>query len=402
MNNTSVETQSATILIVDDMPENLQLLRELLTAQGYVVRAAPNGERALTFAQATPPDLILLDIKMPGMDGYQVCERLKAEARTRDIPVLFLSALDAVHDKINAFTVGGVDYIAKPFQAKEVLARVNTHLTLRNLQKNLEQKNVQLQQEIDRRTQAEEELRTLNQQLHEANASKDKFFSIIAHDLRSPFTGLIGITEAIIENPDRYTKDQIHTRITRLHTSSENVYALLTNLLTWSRLQQGLMDCVPEEFSLALLVERNVRLLAANADQKQIPLRNLVPKETMAYADPKMVDAVIRNLLSNAVKFTQAGGTIELSVQSHGDVIEVAIADTGIGMDQAQIEKLFRIEVKESRKGTAGEEGTGLGLILCKELVEKNGGKIWVESEVGKGTTFTFTLPQVPLTVAQT
>jgi signal transduction histidine kinase len=400
---------NANILIVDDTPNNLRLLEEMLSEQGYTVRAALNGPRALSTVQITPPDLILLDIKMPDMDGYEVCKQLKADERTRDISVIFISALQDVTDKVKGFSLGAVDYITKPFQPEEVLARVKTQLTLRNLQKGL-------QQEIARRRQAEEELRTLNQQLKEANqqleetnqqlqevnqqlqkanASKDKFFSIIAHELRNPFTALIGLTEAIVEEIEFYSKDQIKDKINRLHTNSERVYALLTNLLTWSRLERGLIECKPETFSLADVTERSIRLFASNAGRKQTTLRNLVPHGTTAYAEPKMIDTIIRNLISNALKFIEPGGTIEVSIpRQDEEFVEIAVSDTGIGMSQQQIEKLFRIEQKTSKKGTAGEEGTGLGLILCKELVEKNSGRIRVESEVGKGSQFMVSLPR--------
>jgi len=389
MSDTHTEVPKKTILVVDDTPANLRLLTGLLTERGYTVRPAPNGALALGFVRSTPPDLILLDIKMPGMDGYEVCKQLKADERTRDIPVIFISALNEVVDKVKGFEVGGVDYITKPFQPDEVLARVKTHLTLRNLQKSL-------QQEIIKRKQAEEDLRELNQQLRKANASKDKFFSIIAHDLRSPFTGLIGLTGAIMETIDIYSKDKIKEKIGRLHTFSEKVYDLLTNLLAWSRLQRGIMEYEPEEISLVNIAERNVYLFASDAEQKRIMLRNQVPKGMMAYADRKMVDTVIRNLISNALKFTDADGTIEVSTRQDENSVEIAVSDTGIGMSQEGINNLFQIDVKYTRAGTAGEEGTGLGLILCKELVEKNEGTIQVESEVGKGTTFTFTLPRMP------
>jgi signal transduction histidine kinase len=268
-----------------------------------------------------------------------------------------------------------------------VLARVETHLTLRNLQQRLQEHNVQLQQEIARRKQVEEELQ-------EANASKDKFFSIIAHDLRSPFTSLIGLTETLVEDFDLYGKDKIKAMISLLHKSSKTVYTLLTNLLEWSRLERDLIECVPEDISIAGIADQNIRLLKTGAEHKQITLRNLIPEETRAYADENMVNTIMRNLLSNALKFTESGGTVDMSLQHRNkDVVEIAVSDTGVGMSQENMEKLFRIDVKFTKTGTAGEEGTGLGLILCKELIEKNGGKIKVESEEGKGTTFRFTLP---------
>jgi signal transduction histidine kinase len=392
--NHHMDFPKANILIVDDTPENLRLLMGILNKQEYEVRPALDGLHALSTAYMDPPDLILLDIRMPGMDGYEVCERLKADPRTREIPVLFISGLNSTLDKVKAFSVGALDYITKPFQPEEVVARVKTHLSLRCLHQRLQEDNTQLRQEITRRQQAEEELRSLNQQLQEANASKDTFFSIIAHDLRNPFIGLLGLTEAIVENFDCYPPDKVKAMMSRLHLSSKKLYALLTNLLTWSRLHRGLMDYEPEEIPIDGIVTHNVRLFASNAEQKQITLTNLVPEKTAAYGDIKMVDMIIRNLISNALKFTEAGGMVDICAQKNQHVIEIAVSDTGIGMNQACLDTLFRIEAKCGRTGTAGEEGTGLGLLLCKELVEKNGGKIWVESEVRNGSTFRFTLPR--------
>lgn len=203
------------------------------------MRLAPGGLLVLRSLQNDLPDLILLDIKMPEMDGFAGCARLKADERTRDIPVIFISALGEEQDKGRGFEAGGVDYVTKPFHAGEVLARVETHLKMRRLQQCLEA-------EVTRRTQAEEELRVLNdrlvetnQQLQTVNASKDTFFSIIAHDLRNPFMTLPGLSEAMIENLEHYPLDKLTHFLRLIHTSAENTYALLTNLLTWSRLERG-------------------------------------------------------------------------------------------------------------------------------------------------------------------
>lgn len=389
-----------TILVVDDTPENVRLLLGILAEHGYKVRPATDGAFALQSVWTTPPDLILLDVKMPGMDGYEVCRQLKADERSREIPIIFLSALGNVEDKVKGFTVGGVDYITKPFQAEEVLARVSTHLALRHLQQHL-------QQEVVRRTQAEEELRTLNeqlqqanqqlattnQQLQEANASKDTFFSIIAHDLRNPFSTLIGLTEAMLEGIDNYRRDRLKHFLERLHSTAENTYALLTNLLTWSRLQRGVFDYMPDFIPIYEIVTRIVSLSATGAEHKQIQINNLVPSGTLAYADLQMTETVIRNLVSNALKFTPVGGTITISSQQTKETIEIAVSDTGIGMTPENLATLFRIDVRSTHQGTAGEEGSGLGLILCKELAAKNGGDIRVESELNRGSRFIIELP---------
>jgi signal transduction histidine kinase len=228
------------------------------------------------------------------------------------------------------------------------------------------------------------------------NASKDKFFSIISHDLRSPFNVMLGFSQLIDENADRYSKAEIKTKVGKLRTSAEQLYALLENLLTWSRIQRGAMEYDPGNVDINEIVEDNIDLFTSRAEQKQITLRNFIAQETMVYADANVVSTVLRNLLSNAMKFTSSGGTIDVSAQPHGEqFLEVAVADTGMGIKEEDFSKLFRIDVQYTHVGTAGEKGTGLGLNLCKDLVEKNGGIIRFESEIGKGTTFKFTLPKL-------
>lgn len=392
-----METPSkGTILAVDDTPENLGVLFDYLDQVGFTVLLVQNGKNALKQAEENQPDIILLDIMMPDIDGFEVCRRLKANEATRDIPVLFMTALANTIDKVQGFDVGGIDYITKPFQHEEVVARVQAHLMIRKLQRELQEKNTILEQYVELLAEKTVELDEKNAQLQEANASKDRFFSIISHDLRSPFVGLLGLTQLITEEFDAYTKEQLRTIMTRLRKSSESLYALLENLLTWSRIQRGLIDYQPQEIDLCEMIRRNFSLLATNAEQKRITMTHTIPNTAVGYGDVKMVDTVLRNLLSNALKFTRSEGNILVSAEEREETIEVAVADNGIGMNAENLSKLFRIDTKYTRLGTAEERGTGLGLILCKEFVERNGGVLRVESEVDKGSTFRFTLPKHP------
>ncbi len=368
----------ATILIVDDNLTNLQVLLDFLHKAGFETLVAQNGEGALRQVQYARPDIILLDVMMPGLDGFETCRRLKERRGTQDIPVIFMTALSDVVNKVKGFDVGGVDYITKPFEHEEVLARVNMHLTIRTLQQELEEKNTLLEEK--------------NRQLLELNASKDKFFSIIAHDLKSPFSALLGLTRAITEDGITFSQDEIHSVMQALQASTENLYALLENLLSWSRIQSGMFPYHPCHAELQEIIQENVTLFHLNAEQKHISLKNNVEPGIMVYADLDMVHTIMRNLLSNALKFTKTGGTIQIFARQNEQFVEVAVSDTGIGMTEEDVLKLFRIDVKYRNKGTEGEEGTGLGLILCQELIEKNGGKIWVESKAGQGSTFRFTL----------
>ena len=369
----SEHPKKAAILIVDDDPTNLEILVEYLERVEFKTLTVQTGESALQQSACTQPDLILMDVMMPDMNGFETCRRLKANAATKEIPVIFMTALSDVKAKVTGFEVGGVDYITKPFQHEEVVARVHTHLTLRR-------QHHQLQQQTE--------------QLRALNAEKDRFLSMIAHDLRSPFSTLRLLIGVAAENIEGSGQNELENLMHLLKKSSENVYTLLENLLTWSQIQHGVMKYHPQPLDVHKMIVQNMALLKPAADQKQITIKNDIAAETTAYADYRMVDAVVRNLLSNALKFTYPGGNITVSAQPAEQWMTISVADTGIGIEAEHLPKLFRIDAIYRRKGTAREPGTGLGLILCKEFIEKHGGEIWAESVVGKGSTFKFTLPK--------
>lgn len=384
------------ILVVDDHPENLRALTEILMNQGYLVRPAINGPVALKAVQNSHPDLVLLDVLMPGMDGYEVCRQFKANPQTRDIPVIFMSALGELVDKVKAFEAGAVDYLTKPFYTEEILARVKIHLALRSLQAELQTQNLRLQQEVAERTRAEDALKVSEQQLRELNASKDKLFSIIAHDLKSPLSSLKGLLQFAEEHLESYTPDKLREMIVMQRTSIEHLLKLIDNLLTWSRLQRGILDYFPQRFPLEQAIRRNLELFRHVAAQKQVTMNSTVSQQVIVYADYNMVDTVIRNLLSNALKFTKSGGQVTISADMQATCVTTAVADTGIGIEPDLLPLLFRGDAPPKRLGTQHEKGTGLGLMLCKELVERNGGSVSVTSEAGQGAIFTFTLPTMP------
>ncbi|MCF6271027.1 MAG: HAMP domain-containing histidine kinase [Melioribacteraceae bacterium] len=229
--------------------------------------------------------------------------------------------------------------------------------------------------------------------LREVNANKDKFFSIVAHDLKSPFVGLLGISEMLDTDYDDFDEKEKRELIRSLYDISKNTFELLEGLLEWARAKQGRMDYNPEKFNLFQVADSLANLLKANAFKKEITLHNSVDINAMVYGDRDMVATVLRNLLANAIKFTPQNGIININAKIENNLMEVSVRDSGIGMSQESIEKLFRIDVNHTTLGTNDEKGTGLGLILCKELIEKHGTNIWVESELGNGSLFVFTLP---------
>ena len=253
-----------------------------------------------------------------------------------------------------------------------------------------------ISRDITRRKKAEQEIKLKNEELLKLNAEKDKFFSIMAHDLRSPFNGFLGLTQIMAEELSGLTRDEIQKIAVSMRNSATTLFRLLENLLQWSRMSQGLVVFNPEVLKLLPIVVENINMVLISAKNKLIVISYEIPEGLEVFADNNILQTVIRNILSNAVKFTQKGGKIGISVKvDHGNSVEIAIKDSGIGMSPAMIQNLFRIDVQTNRLGTDGEPSTGLGLILCKEFVEKNGGNIWVESVEGKGSVFYFTIPYI-------
>jgi PAS domain S-box-containing protein len=251
-----------------------------------------------------------------------------------------------------------------------------------------------INQDITERKQAEQEINLKNKELQKLNAEKDKFFSIIAHDLRSPLGGLMKLTEMMADEDQYFSPDQLKEIILDLSHSARNIFNLLENLLEWSQMQRGLTVLHPQRLGLKELVIGCTEIVIESADAKAIELAVDIPAELEVIVDTNMFQSVIRNLVSNAIKFTQKGGKVTISARTCEDnTTIIAVKDNGIGMGNEILDNLFRIDAKSSHKGTEGEPGTGLGLLLCKDFIEKHSGKIWAESEVGKGSVFYFTLP---------
>ena len=383
-----LQNSEHTILIVDDNPTNISVIAEHLRKLGFRLRVAQSGERALHLVEnpSDLPDLILLDVMMPEIDGFEVCRRLKANKVTENIPVIFMTALTETADKVRGFDVGGEDYITKPFQAEEVLARVKAHLRVHKFRQ-MQEKLLLLEKE---RTAA----------LSELNNHKDKLFSILSHDLRAPFNGLLGYAQLLMELAAEPTTDreEIEEMANCVHSSGRAAYDLLENLLTWSRMQRDHIVFEPREQLLFVSVQDCVNVLQETAVSKNIILRNEIDQTILVHADLNMLEIVLRNLISNAIKFSSPDSEVKICAEINDkdeNMVSVAVVDKGIGIAAEDLGKLFRIDAHHSTPGTVDEAGTGLGLLLCQEMVAKNGGQISVVSKEGKGSTFTFTVPVV-------
>jgi signal transduction histidine kinase len=247
--------------------------------------------------------------------------------------------------------------------------------------------------EITERKTAEKAIRDNEERLKDLNATKDKFFSIIAHDLKTPFTSIIGFIELLIEKIQKKDNDEVEEYARIIQKSSWKAMELLTNLYEWSRLQTGKMEYKPVEIDLVETINEVIDHVNDSAWQKSIEISKDFPESLKIIADKPMISTVLRNLLSNSIKFTNTGGFINVSVVKRENELMVSVKDNGVGISEQALENLFRIDVSHSTSGTKGEEGTGLGLLLCKEFILKHNGNIWVESEIGRGSEFLFTLP---------
>jgi two-component system sensor histidine kinase/response regulator len=356
------------LLIVDDVSRNLQVLGSFLREENYDISAAISGKQALSIATETQPDLILLDIMMPDMDGFETCRRLKADPATREIPIIFLTARTATGDLIKGFSLGAVDYITKPFHRQELIVRVATHL----------------------------ELKRSHEELWKTIRDKDKFFSIIAHDLRGPLGSFMSISEYVSENIEDLDIEDIKPLFKEMQSTGKGVYALLENLLEWSRIQLGTIAYTPEDFDIAAIFEKTHNLVRVQAERKEIAL-NVDTAHVNVRADRNMISTVLRNLLSNAVKYTPRGGRISLTHRERTDqgVVYISVQDSGVGMSEDRLASLFDISGTRSTPGTEKEKGSGLGLILCHELMALHKQSISADSEKGEGTTLTITLELV-------
>jgi signal transduction histidine kinase len=358
-----------TILVVDDRPDNLKTITNYIQGAGsqYTVLKAISGKIACKIAEKEIPDLIITDWKMPEIDGIDIIEYLKNKKTTKDIPIIMITGIMTLpQDLKTALEAGAVDYIRKPIVEMELLARIDSLLHL---------------------SESYKEIKILN-------ATKDKFFSIIAHDLRNPFNVLLNFSQILYEEYNSLDNEQIKRLIELMYNNSITTFRLLQNLLTWSSLQRNKIGYNPEKIVINNLFIENIDLSELIADEKDIKLRNETTEKISVIADQNMISTVIRNLISNAIKFTPKNGTVTVGCRRKDKITaEIYVSDTGIGISETKMSKLFNIDESSSTLGTDNEMGTGLGLILCKEFLEKNKGKITVQSTEGEGSTFTFTLP---------
>lgn len=360
------------ILVVDDVVSNVLLLKILLTNEGFQVCTANNGEECVKMAKSDNPDLILLDVMMPGISGFDTAVILKKDPETAEIPIIFLTALNNPSELVHGFQVGANDFLTKPFNKEELVMRVMHQIQL------VAAKRIIIKQ---------------NEELKRTISNRDKMYSVIAHDLRSPMASIrMVLNLAVNAIQPEVVGTEIFELLDKANKESEETHNLLDNLLKWTKSQTGRMNVVYQDFDLNDVIPGVVDIFVMIADTKKIRLDYTPCEEKLVVrADNDMLKTVVRNFMSNAIKFSPEGSVIEITAERENNFAKINIRDHGVGIAQERIEELF--QKGETTYGTSGEEGSGLGLQLCADFARKNGGDVRVESVLGEGSMFSVLVP---------
>lgn len=369
-----INNSDFTILIVDDVDANVLLIKLLISKAGYKTLTAYNGKDALGIVEKHKPDLILLDIMMPIMDGHEVARRLREMPDKVEIPIIFLSALNSTEDIVEGFKLGAADYVSKPFNKEELLTRINHQIAL-----------IAAKRLIIRQT----------EELRKTILGRDKLYSVIAHDLRAPIASIRMVMEVLIAGIKRENIDNdLYELLIMANRLTDDSFSLLDNLLKWTKSQTGRLNTVFQDgVDIMNLVSGVVDVLRAVAKLKNITINITGYTERFARIDIDMVKTALRNLVGNAIKFSYDNSVVEVEIVEETERIVLFVKDNGAGISTENREKLFNTESHFTSYGTDNEEGSGLGLLLCNEFVKRNGGTLSFISQEGVGSTFSFDIP---------
>ena len=358
--------QGSRVLIVEDDPVNAIVLSGLLSSEGYLLAEADSGESALVKCESFKPDLIVLDVRLPGIDGFATCREIQRRLGANCPPVIFITARNSQDDVIAGFAAGGVDYLTKPVSEREAIARIRTHLSNRLL------------------------VRQLGQTL----SHKNQLLGMVAHDLRNPLASIRGLAELLSEGEmGPLTTEQAEVA-TMFSEVSENLLNMVNELLDFTVIEAGQFKLAPTSTDLAKLVSKSVHLNSINAARKKTVIHfEHSNQPVIAKIDAPKIRQVIDNLLSNAVKYSPLGSTVTVTIHQDKGVLTMAVRDQGPGIPEQERSKLFKEYSTLSVKSTAGEKSTGLGLAICRRIVEAHGGTIVAKNLPGGGCEFSVALP---------
>ena len=362
-----------TILIVDDVISNVLLLKVLLGKEKYNILTASGGREAIEITVNRQPDLILLDVMMPEMTGFEVAAHLKNNSKTANIPIIFLTALNSTEDVVKGFQAGANDFITKPFNKEELLVRVNHQISLVAAKRLILEKTEELRRTI---------------------VGRDKLYSVIAHDLRSPLASIKMVLNMLVLTLSKESLgSEMYQMLEMANHSTEDVFSLLDNLLKWTKSQVGKLNVVYMDFDINEVINGVIEIFSLVSASKNIKLVHTSNSPVMVHGDIDMLKTILRNLLSNALKFSYENSQILIDTSISDGMAVISVKDSGKGMSKEDQGRLLKTETHFSSYGTNNEEGSGLGLLLCQDFANKNGGRLWFDSEEGKGSTFYFSVP---------
>ena len=416
---TAAPTTPARILVADDLMENRELLQAHLESAGYQVLAAVDGLETLTAVAAHPPDLILLDLLMPGVDGFEVCRRLKADAATAFIPIIVLTALHDFEHRIRGIDVGADDFLTKPFNHVELLTRVRSLLRMKSLHDQVAAYGRRLEEKVAERT---AELERALVDLRELDRFKSRFLSNLSHELRTPLTPVKGYLELLLDEAFGPLTRKQREALEQIATSADRLTHLIDDLLTYVQWEVGQAGLRREPVAMVAAIGAVETKVAAAAREKGVQVTIEVPAELpRVLADPEELGRALGHLLENAVKFTPQGGRVRVTARrTHGSsefedagrysagqpapkappgstmFVEVTIQDTGVGIPSEALPRIFDRFYQADSSATRAHGGTGLGLAIVKRILDAHGASIAVESQQGAGTTFALRFPGVP------
>ncbi len=374
------------ILLVDDSYENLKILEKTLNKEGFKTKTAKNGVEALGLIYEEKPDTVLLDVMMPEMDGYETLTKLRSKEVYEDLPVIFLTAKTESEDIIKGFKLGVNDYITKPFNYSEVIARVKVQVQLKLM-------NDKNEEQIDELEKLNLELETAKNDLLNSNRRKDKFFSIVAQELRNPFQGLLGLSDLLVSSFGKFSVEELLDISFNINFTAKHLYDMLENLIIWSRLQAGSLDYQPVEENFSETLRFVIDEYKEALNKKDIKLDIDIPDEVIWHYDSNLISSAFANILSNAIKYSHPNSSIHINVTNDDDYVFLKLADNGIGIEEKERSDLFEIKSGTNRKGTSDEPGTGLGLVIVNEVVRKHKGQITIESDLSTGTKVNIVFP---------
>ncbi|MBD3410511.1 MAG: response regulator [Ignavibacteriales bacterium] len=378
-------SRDGVVLVVDDTPVNINVLFETLERRGYKVLVASNGETALERARLGSPDVILLDVMMPGIDGFETCRRLKADDRTRDIPVVFMTALAETVDKLKGFELGAVDYITKPFYSEEVGARVDTHITLRRLRQELERHNVELEEIVEERTR---ELKRAKERAERADRLKTEFLMQMSHEVRTPINTMISFAGLLDMQTEDMQTEELRESIGAIENGGKRLARTFDLIMAMAQLQSSSHEYRPERFDLRTVLGPVVDRYRKEAERRGIELEYRVESDDLSMeGDADMIATALENVVDNAVRFTREG-KVEITLRREGDRVRFESRDTGVGISENFIPSLYEPFTQEEQGFSRPFEGTGLGLPLAKRYLDIHNADIDVESVKGDGTVF--------------